>query len=31
MEEKYYKDGAVSDKNKFWHVYTIMAQRKKFL
>ncbi len=27
-EEKYYKDGAISDKNKFWHVYTIMAQQR---
>lgn len=26
-EEKYYRD-SVSMKNKYWHVYTIMAQRK---
>lgn len=26
-EEKYYKD-TITKKNKFWHVYTIMAQRK---
>lgn len=26
-EEKYYRD-SVSIKNKYWHVYTIMAQRK---
>lgn len=27
-EEKYYRD-SVSKKNKYWHVYTIMAQRKQ--
>ena len=26
-DEKYYKDG-VSVKNKFWHIYTIIAQKK---
>ena len=26
-EEKYYKD-TITKKNKYWHVYTIMAQRK---
>ena len=26
-EEKYYKD-ATSKKNKFWHVYTVIAQKK---
>ena len=26
-EEKYYQD-TITKKNKFWHVYTIMAQRK---
>ena len=26
-EEKYYQD-ATSKKNKFWHVYTVIAQKK---
>ena len=26
-EEKYYKD-TITEKDKFWHVYTIIAQKK---
>lgn len=26
-EEKYYRDGAISDRNKFWHIYTVIARR----
>ena len=28
--EKYYKD-AIGRKNKFWHVYTIIAQKQKIV